>query len=326
MTPQKTFVDWLRFRTKTNYLDVFESLKDCFTAGHDCLLLGDSELGRDGWTFKRSLSFADERIGWIDYGGESQREWVRVDIFGDGCKWINDWHRVASFVDQLQEAELRRVDLALDTFDGSVTYDGVVSQWESGGFDRGGRRPGDKRVISSDRTEGWTFYVGRRASSRFIRVYCKGWEILAKSKAKRLPFATKEDTKFRWHDLDDSTWSTADQYVRIEAEFKPADGYVIPWTILTNQRDSLFAGLGDFPASKVQSAPLRLHAMPSAFLPKLSMHAVIQHAKISYGKGLLTYLMHLGLTDENKLKVMNELISEQPSDRLVSLGILSIPE
>jgi len=80
MTGQKTFIDWFKFRTQSHPLEVFEALKSCFIAGLDCLVLCPEEGGKDGWKTRRQLRFADERIGAIDYGGDSQRGWVRVDM------------------------------------------------------------------------------------------------------------------------------------------------------------------------------------------------------------------------------------------------------
>ena len=320
MTGQKTFVDWFRFRTKSDYQQIFDALKPCFTAGFDCLVLGHQEAGKDGWQLRRSLRFADEYIGAIDYGGDSQRGWLRVDINGSGSKWLIP-DRAALLVDVLDDAEIKRLDIALDVFDGSVTKETALFQHASGGFDRGGRRPSKEMYDKYE--SGFTFYVGSRSSSRYIRIYCKGAELLKNCKAADLAFIrSNPNLEISW---DDFHKSTIDQYVRLEVEFKPKDGFIVPWTALT-QSDAFFAGVGPYLASMVDSSPVRIQSMPSALAAQLSMYASMEHARIGYGKVIRTRLMQIGDTVENRLKIFDELVSDEPSQRLVALGILSIPE
>lgn len=266
------------------------------------------------------MRFADERIGAIDYGGDSQRGWVRVDISGSGCKWLIP-EQAAKLVDVLKEADIRRLDIALDVFDGSVSREVALAQHESGGFDRGGRRP--KVAEFNGHGDGFTVYIGKRESSRFVRVYGKGHEILKDCKAADLAIIRSNPmAQWTW---DCGNKSTVDNYVRLEAEFKAVDSFVVPWTAITD-RDLFFAGIGPYFQSMVDAAPVRLQSMPSALLPQLSMYSVLEHCRIAYGKAIKTRLMQIGDTDENRLKLLNELVSEHPSERLVSLGILSIPE
>jgi len=320
MTGQKTFIDWFKFRTQSHPLEVFEALKSCFIAGLDCLVLCPEEGGKDGWKTRRQLRFADERIGAIDYGGDSQRGWVRVDISGAGCKWLIP-EQAYKLIELLKDADIRRLDIALDVFDGSVSREVALDQHASGGFDRGGRRP--KVAEFNGHGEGFTVYVGRRQSSRFVRIYGKGHEILKDCKAADLAI-------IRNHPMAQWTWdcgnkSTIDNYVRLEAEFKAVDAFIVPWTALID-RDTYFAGIGPYFQAMVEVAPVRLQSMPAFLAPQLTMHSVLEHCRIAYGKALKTRLMQVGDTVENRLILLNELVSDQPSERLVSLGILSIPE
>jgi len=320
MTGQKTFIDWFRFRTKSDVQHIFTTLQPCFTAGIDCLVLGPQESGKDGWTLRRTLHFADEYIGAIDYGGHSQRGWARVDINGSGSKWLIP-EQAANLIDVLHDAEIKRLDIALDVFDGSVTKDIAFSQHALGGFDRGGRRP--SKELYDKYESGFTFYVGSRSSSRYLRIYCKGAELLKNCKAADLALIrSNPGIEICW---DGVNKSTIDKYVRLEVEFKPKDGFIVPWTALTH-RDAFFAGVGPYLASMVDSSPVLIRGMPSALTAQLSMYAQMEHARIAFGKVLRTRLMQIGETDENKIKIFDEIASSEPSHRLVALGILSIPE
>ena len=50
--------------------------------------------------------------------------WVRVDIPGKGCEWVQDWCATDA-VESLTSAQIRRLDIALTTWDGEVTHDRV---------------------------------------------------------------------------------------------------------------------------------------------------------------------------------------------------------
>lgn len=322
MQPQKTFIDWLKFRTKTDHYKILEALKPNFYAGEE-LRLGAQEQGRDGWTYRRSFYLVDERIGSVDYGGESQRDWVRVDLSGSACRWVKDWYGMSLLVDQLDSAELRRVDIALDVFDGSVNIDSVLREHKAGGFDRGGRRPKERRILSEDQSEGWTVYIGSRDSSRFVRVYGKGWELLDKTGAMGMVRTIPgwRDAVFSW---DNGEKSKAGDYVRMEAEFKPSDGFVLPWTMLTTP-DQFFAGIGSYFASQVDSRPLLIQSMPSQLFAKLSNESAMYYATMQVGSLLALQLQKRGDTDANRLQIFRELLGDKtPTERLVEAGVLML--
>ena len=82
--------------------------------------------------------------------------------------------------DQLPAFELKRVDLALDRFDGSHWHE-VDAAWAAGEFcpPGGGKKPKAKPIDSRRPEDGRTYYVGSRESAKFYRGYEKGMQILA---------------------------------------------------------------------------------------------------------------------------------------------------
>jgi DNA relaxase NicK len=221
----------------------------------------------------------------------------------------------------LNTPELRRVDVKLDIVDGSVTHESVLLAHERQEFKRkeGGRNPKLKKVETSCPQDGRTVYVGSRTSARFIRCYEKGWEMLSKI---RLPEQFK--TLDLMADFDDGNGCTkvADRY-RVEVEFKPADGVVVPWPILTDP-DAYFAGSAMFCQQLVNVAPRRVQAVPSALMPKAVLAASMEHCRTAYG-GLLRALLELyGDTPEVKARLFDELASSKPSERLIKEGVLTL--
>ena len=75
----KTAIDWLSFRTKTDPFKTLEALQPIFGTAADLVTFVPGAKGRDGWQRAGDVLMAgDIKLGWIDYGGESQRGWVRV--------------------------------------------------------------------------------------------------------------------------------------------------------------------------------------------------------------------------------------------------------
>ena len=239
---------------------------------------------------------------------------------GEGCSYIYRWDLLAQSLPSIG-GELRRVDVALDFFDGEVLHDDVLSAYDRGLFKKPhvGRSPKMKKVETSCPTDGRTIYIGARTSSRFIRCYEKGWERLAKTKVPE-SFKTASNRFYFRRNIP----SSAADYYRLEVELKAVDGFFIPLDILTNP-DSFFAGAAPYFESLVQSAPSRLVQPPSDFLQVQTLQSSMEHCSRAYG-GLLRSLLELyGDSVESRVLIFDALCSQNPSDSLVRAGCLSLP-
>ena len=186
-------------------------------------------------------------------GGEAVKGWSMLSLSGEGCGWVTDWGRAMDVcTDQLPAFELKRVDLALDRFDGSHWHE-VDAAWAAGEFcpPGGGKKPKAKPIDSRRPEDGRTYYVGSRESAKFYRGYEKGMQILGP----QLVAAQQKDPEgfdladFLLRDevrIDRSegepklmTFQVSDWW-RDEVEFKPVDS-PLPLDIV-EQRDQYFAG------------------------------------------------------------------------------------
>ena len=314
----KAGVDWFKFRTQSAPLTVFEAIRPAFAGGED-LELGPEMPGKDGWKSRRSLRLYGDVVAWMDYGGDSQRGWLRFEMPGKGCGWVCDWSAVAALVGRLQRAELMRVDLKVDTIDGSVSHEKVLEAYKEGRFKRegGGRNPVLKTVETSRVVDGRTAYVGARTSSRFIRCYEKGWQILSKM---ALPeFLMKPNLRV---DFDDGLGQrNVRDFYRVEVELKAVDGVVLPWPCLV-ERDAYFAGSAPFCASLVDSAPRRIYSLPSDFDKKANLFSAVLNCKQSYGGALNALLQLYGDSMEAKAKIFDMVVGDNVSKRLKEEGVL----
>jgi phage replication initiation protein len=311
----KTSIDYLKFRTRSSPFDVLEALRPAFGSAASLVELGDCVKGKDGWEHRRHLRIAgDVSIGAIDYGGESQREWVRVDIPGSGCAWIQDWAKVVGLLDVLKEPALKRVDIALTTYDGSISHEVVIAAHEARQFSSGGRHPHRRVITSSDARAGRTVYVGRREGSKFFRAYEKGHERLQKHVPAWMHSGVTQ-LEFDGHGL-----ANVEDVYRVEVEFKDEDGKVMPWTMLTNP-DSYFVGAYPFCAALLPGAPERkVQTMPD-FGPRMALLAQLEHARRAYGSILRTAI---DAFDGDRDLVLSMITSDKPSERLISAGVLTV--
>lgn len=316
---RKTKIDWLKFRTQSTFAEVFKAVKPAFCGGGELLELGPEIQGKDGWESRRQVMISDLHIASIDYGGDSQRGWTRFDMSGKGCEWVEDWNALEAVKSSLLNCELRRIDICLDTFDGSVTHEGVLAAHEQGEFKRaeGGRNPKLKKVESSCPTDGRTIYIGARSSYRFIRCYEKGWEQVAKmgipdSFLKPGLMVAFEGEMVRPED-----------YYRVEVEFKATDDTVIPWPAVTDS-DAYFAGAAPFCERLIGVAPRRAQAVPSELEPKAILASQMEHCRRAYGGLFRTILELYGNDPETKARFFDEFAADKPSDRLIREGVLTV--
>ena len=312
----KTTVDWFRFRTQSNPFETLEALRPAFGTVADLVQFGPHQRGKDGWQDRREILLAgDVVLGSVDYGGESQRGWLRWDMPGSGCEWVQDWALVAGLVRVLDRAELRRVDLALTVADPSlVNHDKVLLAHAAGLFSTGGRNPKAKIVTGSEPTDGRTVYVGSRAGHKFIRCYEKGRQLLVKAGVPETWRKKADKVEFSGLGLV----NVADLY-RVEVEFKDVDK-VLPWPMLVD-RDPYFSGANPFCASLLPSAPVRkIQGLPD-FAGKLALSVQVEHARRAYGSLIRTlYEVHGG----NAQSVLDLLMADRPSEKLVRSGVLTM--
>jgi phage replication initiation protein len=306
MSPQKTTIDWLRFRTQSEPRDVLEALRPMYGAAGAALRLQHLPRGIMGFQQGSTLNIADMPIGRIDFGGESQRGWVRVDITGKGCEWVQDWEAIEP-IEALPSAQLRRLDLALTTWNGEVNHDQVVAAHTAGRFTI--RRPPKlQQILSSDPRAGRTCYIGEREKSdKFMRCYEKGFELAAKFAARIPGELTHIDGK-RIEDI-----------YRCEVEFK-AVGTDIPWEVI-ERRDQYFAGAYPFCGDVLPGVEADILMRRPQRAPQIDLQAALDNCLIQYGPTLYTAVMAYG---GDIMAVWDKVVGKHHNQQLVEAGVLLV--
>jgi DNA relaxase NicK len=302
----KTTIDWLAFRTRTPHLSVIEAMRPMFGTASDLVTFRPGLKGKDGWLYAGELVMVDITIGRIDYGGESQRGWVRVNLSGAGCEWVQDWNIAVGLGKSLQDAQIKRLDIALTTHSGEVSDASIVAAYAAGAFTAGGRPPEMRSITSSDPRAGRTRYIGSRKSHKFLRCYEKGFEMI-----KDVPYLKATATHISGHKVED--------IYRVELELKDVDK-LIPWEVISG-RDQVFAGAYPFCADLLPGVPhWRMLNLPD-LKPKAALETALNHCRVAYGPTLRAALMAF---DGDGSKLLERVLSESPSHALVEAGVLTV--
>lgn len=308
MNPQKTTVDWLRFRVQTEPRDVLAAMRPMYGEQGEWLNIQPLARGMLGFQQAVEIRLAQVPIGRMDFGGDSQRGWVRVDITGKGCGWVEDWGQVGALED-LPSAEVRRLDVALTTWKGEMTHDQVVEAHKAGRFITRGRPPELQQRISSNPRAGRTCEIGTREKApKFMRCYEKGFEMCSKLEARHGMTFCKIDG-----------FNTEDIY-RCEVELKAVGLNPISWDVI-DRRDQYFAGAYPFCADILPGVEADILQRRPARQPQLDLKAALANLKIQFGPTLYTALhaYHGDMT-----AVWDKVIGDHHSLPLVEAGVLLV--
>jgi len=305
MNPQKTTIDYLRMRVQAEPRDVFEALKPMFPVHAPFFNLKHLEHGSMGFQKAANICAQDFVIGRMDYGGDSQRGWVRVEIPGKGCEWMNVDD--TSSLEELPSAQIRRLDVALTTWDGEVGHDQVVKAHQEGRFITRGRPPALTQITSSDERAGRTCYVGKREKTdKFARCYEKGFEMLAK-----MGRAPGTVTHIEGHRVED--------IYRCELELKSASTD-IPWEVI-HRRDQYFAGAYPFFGDVLPGVESDILMRRPERAPQTDLAVALENCRIQFGPTLFTAL---SAYQGDIMAIWDKIIGKSHNQALLEAGVLLV--
>ncbi len=304
---QKTTIDWCRVRVRAHPGRVLEGLSPLFGSRASSLRLEPLRRGILGFTNGAALVLDDVAVGRLDWGGVSQRGWARVDLSGQGCRWVQDW--AALDASELPEAQLKRVDVALTTWDGEINHDQVLQAHSQGEFVTSGRPPDLRQITSSNPRAGRTCEIGSRAhSNKFMRCYEKGFEMVkGEVISEFFPGVTHIDGK------------PIEGIYRCEVEFKPVSSD-IPFAVLQTP-DQFFAGAYPFCSRVLPGIEPDILMRRPEREPQRDLALALEHIRFCYGATLFTALHAYG---GDIGSVFERVIGDHHNKALVSAGVLMV--
>lgn len=298
----KTTIDWMTFRTQADPKEALEGVKPMFGDAGPLLHIKALNHGAMGFERGAQIILADMPIGRMDFGGESQRGWLRASITGKGCEWVEDW-QAAQAIEQLPQAQLRRLDIALTTWEGQITHNMVINAHAAGRFTKGGRPPNLQQIISSDERAGKTAYVGNRKADMFFRGYEKGYEMASKG-----PGIVTHINK---HPVED--------IYRCEIELK-ASTRELTWDLI-ERRDQYFAGSYPFCSDMLPGIEADILERRKDRAPQTDLAAALENVRIQYGNTLFTALVAHG---GDMTTVWDRIIGREHNKALLEAGVLLV--
>ena len=298
--------DWFGFRSNGEIPEITESLAGCFALSGNDFNVVRRKSGWMGFKSSANLCIGDMVVGMMAYGGDSQRGSVTINITGKGCEWVADWGQAQDSVMSLPGYEVRRLDIALDTFKREVTHTKVVQAYRSGLFNLigAGRPPSMTKIEPEDYYEGATAYVGSRENAKFLRAYEKGYQMV-KSFPRHLNIQAINGIPI------------ADMY-RLELELKAKQG-PLPLDLI-DKRDQYFAGAYPY----LQTV---LDVKPEVFVqrrekgPQSDLAAMLEHVRFQYGNTLFTALMAHG---GDIGAVWEKIVGRKHNETLLAAGVLLV--
>ena len=305
MIPQKTTIDWLRFRVQTEPRDVFEALKPVFPQHAKLFNLKHLERGIMGFQKAANICADDFVIGRMDFGGESQRGWVRVDIPAKGCEWMQ--FDDLSSLEELPNAQIRRLDVALTTWDAEVGHDMVVKAHQEGRFITRGRPPVLTQIVSSSERAGRTCYVGQREKAdKFARCYEKGYEMAAK-----VPTYGHTVTHIEGHPIEG--------IYRCELELKAVNAD-IPWEVI-ERRDQYFAGSYPFFGDVLPGVDSDILIRRPERAIQSSLALSLENCRTQFGPTIYTAL---AAYHGDIMAVFDKVVGKHHNQALIEAGVLLV--
>jgi DNA relaxase NicK len=261
--------------------------------------------GKDGFRQGAAVQVGDMVLGRVDYGGESQRGWVRWNLTGKACEWVKDWD-AAEALESLPAAEIRRLDVALTTWEGQVSHDIVTAAHVAGRFSSGGRPPDMQTITSSNERAGRTIYVGKREKSdKFFRAYEKGYEMAGK-----YPHGDE---------ITHINNARVEDIYRCEVELK-AETRPIPWEVI-ERRDQYFSGCYPFCSDVLPGIEADILQRRPERAPQADLAAMLEHCRIQYGNALFTALTAY---HGDILAVWDKIVGKQHNEALLAAGVLLV--
>lgn len=302
----KTTIDWLGFRTQAQPLEGLQAVKTMFGSLGGLVRFRPLERGKDGFQQAAAVVADDLVLGRVDYGGESQRGWVRWNITGQGCGWVQDWDAVEA-VEALDSAQLKRADIALTTWQGEVSHERVVESHASGRFTTRGRPPELQQILSSNTRAGRTCYVGKRDSDKFGRFYEKGFEML------------RDMPESRRSEISSISGYPVEGIYRCEIELK-SKTRPITWDVI-ERRDQYFAGCYPFCADVLPGVEADILQRRPERQAQRSLEVALANVRVQFGATLKTALAaYHGDIGE----VFSKVVGDHHNQALLDAGVLLV--
>lgn len=317
----QTQVDYWAWRTTASPQTIERTLKAIYGHTKHPVRFQTKDHGWKGFTDAAIVMHGDQNVGMVAWGGASQKGKAYVGLSGVGCAPVADWDLAQQAAEEAGGYALKRADLALDTFDGSRTFDGCLAAYRAGGFNLKGRPPKCEPMKPERPEDSAIIRIGSRTADKYFRGYEKGKQMLGPVVASAyveggmgvpvLTVSYADGTKKEACNLFD--------WWREELELKAQTG-ALPEDVI-DRRDQYFAGAYPYLGTALQGVDPQAFVVPRVNQPALELSLALQNVRQQYGATLYTALTAYG---GDIGAVWDRIIGRQHCQRLVEAGVLMV--
>lgn len=318
----KTSIDFYAFRVKENRHATQKALQAIFATAPGELTARDRRSGWKGYDRSYNLMMGDIPVGLIAEGGVHQRGWSYVGISGQGCAWVDDWDRAQEAASACDGYDLKRVDIAFDTYDLSKGYDATLAAYRAGSFNTGGRNPKCEPMKPERWEDSAIIRIGNRERDKYYRGYEKGKQLLGPAITAARQHADFDPVAWAEHltVLNDGPESVAVNtldWFRHELEFKPKTA-PLPEDLI-DRRDQYFAGSYPYMGTLLEGVEAEAFIVKRDRSAIIELDRALECIRTQWGSVLFTALtVHKG--DVGSL--MDKIIGHKHSRSLLEAGVL----
>lgn len=324
----RTGIDWWAWRSKAPLATHQSALRGVFATSPHQVRLQKRRGGYMGYEESADIYLGDMEAGLMAWGGANQKGWTYTSLTGQGCAWVDDWDRAQEAAEGCKGYEARRVDVALDVFDGSSSFDLTLEAYRAGGFNLAGRPPKCEPMKPERPQDSAIIRIGSRTSDKFLRGYEKGKQQIGPA----ITAAMQRDPEsFDWRDWVGMTMPRvsggrlADCQVwdwwRLELELKPQTG-PLPEDVI-DRRDQYFSGAYPYLGQVLQDVDPQALVMRRDRGPAVELAIVLENIRRSYGPSLFTALT---VAQGDIGAVWERIVGTKHNERLVKAGALMLED
>lgn len=305
-------VDTFSITTRSTPEEVCRRVVDEFFPGVDCV----AGRGGNGYECGASLMLGEQKLGWMNWGGNGNTTYLYID--GQGCGAVRDWPAVAAALRALVTPRLTRIDLAADFYCGSVTYERVMAAYEEGFFTPS-KSPVSPKCLEHKGEQGGqnlgrTVYFGDIDNGKRARCYEKGLEQIGRAR-KKYPHLPVPDELRDWPGCPDGT--DPFKWFRIEVEYKHSKDRPLDFGMMESP-DPYWAG--SYPFCEMLLPAISASRPACIPVPAVSsIYKLAVAARNTYGS-FVHSLREIGLTDS---QIVGLLDTGKHNRRLEGVGVLN---
>lgn len=318
----RTSVDFYAFRCKESPSAILSALQGIFSGSPSPVVLAPKKNGWKGYERSYEARIGDMPIGLVAEGGDNQRGWAYVGITGKGCDWVNDWDIAQEVATSTDGYQVKRVDIAFDTFDTGKGYDSTLLAYRNGGFTTGGRPPKCEPMKPERWEDSAIIRIGNRERDKYYRGYEKGKEQLGPQIAaasKREDFHIEDWLMHLMPVVENGHLVSKPvfDWFRHELELKPKSG-ALPEDVI-DRRDQYFAGAYPYLGTVLDGVDAEAFVVRRNVGPQLSLKLSLEAIRRQWGNTLFTALH---AHDGDISKVWEQIVGYKHSKSLLEQGVL----